>query len=345
MQVKQKTLKSPPLLLTSTCLKVERITLLLFTMKKPIHLSSSPIQKIEESFLIEKNISLDILREDLNHPEIQGNKLRKLHYNLLNAKKKGNQTLLTFGGAYSNHIAAVAAAGKEFGFHTIGLIRGEETTPLNPTLALCVKNGMELHYIDRTTYRIKHTQDFKDYLRNRFGTFYLIPEGGTNYYAVNGCMEIIKDYSRYDYICCPVGTGGTIAGITLANANKSKILGFSALKGGDFLTADIHNHIQLVTNDTELTNELMQSFELNTEFHFGGYAKFTEELLIFVRNFHKKHQVKWDTIYNGKMAFGVYELIKADYFPANSSILLIHTGGLQSVEGIEQRNNIKVYED
>lgn len=313
--------------------------------EKKSSVKNSPIHNIKQALLEEQNISLDILREDLNHPIIQGNKLRKLQYNLLNAKKKGNKTLLTFGGAFSNHIAAVATAGKEFGFKTIGMIRGEETLPLNPTLEQCKKDGMELHYVDRTSYRIKHTQDFKDYLRNKFGVLYLIPEGGTNYYAINGCMEIIKDFSAYDYICCPVGTGGTVAGITIANNGRSKIIGFSALKGGEFLTKEIFNHIQTVTNDEELTEELMNSFELNTEFHLGGYAKITEELLNFVRNFYSQHQIKWDTIYNGKMAFGVFELIKANYFPKNSSILLVHTGGMQGIKGIEQRNKIKLYED
>lgn len=314
-------------------------------MKELIPLIKSPIQNIEEALFLEKGISVDILREDLNHLTIQGNKLRKLLYNLLNAQKKGNKTILTFGGAFSNHIAAVAAAGKEYGFKTIGLIRGEESLPLNSTLEKCVEDGMELHYIDRTTYRIKHTQDFKDYLRNRFGVFYLIPEGGTNYYAINGCMEIIEDYKEYNFICCPIGTGGTVAGITIANNQNSTILGFSALKGGEFLTKDISDHIQSVTNDQELTEDLMTSFELNTDFHFGGYAKFTEDLLIFVRNFYTKHGIKWDTIYNGKMAYGVYELIKSGFFPKNSSILLVHTGGIQGVKGIEERNNIKIYED
>ncbi len=327
------------------CLKADEIILLLYDMKRITPLSKSPIQNLKLPLFEKQNITVDVLREDLSHPIIQGNKLRKLLYNLLNAKKKGNETILTFGGAFSNHIAAVSAAGKEFGFRTIGMIRGEETLPLNPTLAQCKKDGMELHYIDRATYRIKHTQDFKDYLRNEFGSFYLIPEGGTNYYAINGCMEIIPNYCDYDYICCPIGTGGTAAGIILGNKGRSKIIGFSALKGGEFLTKDIYNHIQSVTNDEELTSELMASFELNTDFHLGGYAKLTEELLTFVRGFYQEHHVKWDTIYNGKMAFGVWELLKENYFPKNSSILLIHTGGMQGIKGIEQRNKIKIYED
>lgn len=314
-------------------------------MKQLFPLGYSSVENIKEVLFDSNHLSIDVLREDLNHPIIQGNKFRKLQYNILNAQKKGNGTLLSFGGAYSNHIAAVAAAGKEYGFKTIGVIRGEETLPLNPTLARCKQDGMEFHYVERSTYKMKNTQDFKEYLRSKFGSFYLIPEGGTNYYAVNGCMEIIEDYSQYDFICCPIGTGGTVAGITLANQGKAKILGFSSLKGGEFLNQEIREHIMTVTNDEELTAEVLQSFELITEFHFGGYAKFTNELLNFVRNFHSNHQIKWDIIYNGKMAFGVYELIKAGFFPKNSRILLVHTGGIQGLAGIEQRNNMTIYED
>ncbi len=314
-------------------------------MKQLLPMGYSPIEKIQEDLFDEHKLHVSVLREDKNHPLIQGNKLRKLTYNLLNSKKKGNKTLLTFGGAYSNHIAAVAAAGKEFGFHTIGIVRGEEKLPLNPTLSLCTQNGMELHYEDRTTYKLKNTQDYKEHLRNKFGSFYLIPEGGTNYYAINGCMEIIERYDEYDYICCPIGTGGTVAGITISNQGKSKILGFSSLKGGEFLTQEIRSQIHSVVNDEELTDEVLHSFELVTDFHFGGYAKITEDLLNFVRKFYSSHQIKWDLLYNGKMAYGVYEMIKQGFFPEHSRILLVHTGGIQGIAGIEERNNIRIYED
>ena len=292
----------------------------------------------------EKNIEVSVLRDDLNHPIIQGNKFWKLKYNISNAQKKGNSTILTFGGAYSNHILAVAQAGKEFGFNTIGIIRGEENLPLNFTLKTATELGMQLHYIDRTTYKIKHTQDFKDYLRNIYGAFYLIPEGGTNYYAVNGCMEIIKDSSLYDYVCCPIGSGGTISGITIANKNQSKVIGFPALKNGDFLKDEVHSQINSVTQDEELTDILMESFSLQTDYHFGGYAKINEELINFVREFNSIHGFKWDLIYNGKMAFGVFDLIKKNHFPKGSKILLVHTGGLQGINGLEERFKRKIYE-
>jgi len=304
----------------------------------------SNISLIKNPLLDEKNIEVSVLRDDLNHPIIQGNKFWKLKYNISNAQKKGNSTILTFGGAYSNHILAVAQAGKEFGFKTIGIIRGEENLPLNFTLKTATELGMQLHYIDRTTYKIKHTQDFKDYLRNIYGAFYLIPEGGTNYYAVNGCMEIIKDSSLYDYVCCPIGTGGTISGITIANKNQSKVIGFPALKNGDFLKDEVHSQINSVTQDEELTDILMESFSLQTDYHFGGYAKINDELINFVREFNSIHGFKWDLIYNGKMAFGVFDLIKKNHFPKGSKILLVHTGGLQGINGLEERFKRKIYE-
>lgn len=307
-------------------------------------METSLIERINEQLFETKNVIVDVLREDLNHPIIQGNKLRKLHYNLKNAKKKGNKTLLTFGGAYSNHILAVAQAGKEYGFKTIGIIRGEETLPLNYTLRNSKELGMELSYIDRTTYRLKHTQDFKDYLRNRYGSFYLIPEGGSNYYAINGCMEIIPNQNDYDYICCPMGTGGTVSGIIISNKNNSKVIGFPALKGGDFLIDEVSNFINEVVNDKETTSDLMKSFSLISKYHFGGYAKINEELINFVRSFYKSHNIKWDLIYNGKMAYGVYNMIEEDYFPENSKILLIHTGGIQGINGFEERNKYVIYE-
>ena len=157
-------------------------------------------------------------------------------------------------------------------------------------------------------------------------------------------MEIIKDSSLYDYVCCPIGTGGTISGITIANKNQSKVIGFPALKNGDFLKDEVHSQINSVTQDEELTDILMESFSLQTDYHFGGYAKINEELINFVREFNSIHGFKWDLIYNGKMAFGVFDLIKKNHFPKGSKILLVHTGGLQGINGLEERFKRKIYE-
>lgn len=267
------------------------------------------------------NIQVFIKREDLLHPHISGNKFRKLKYNLMAARKASFKTLLTFGGAYSNHIAAVAAASHAFGFRTIGIIRGEELADKinsNSTLSLAQQHGMQFKFISRADYRDKNNPEFIKQLQHEFDEFYLIPEGGTNALAVQGCKEILTEHDKqqFDYVCCAVGTGGTIAGVIESSLNQQTILGFSALKG-DFLQAEIEQW-------THKTN-----WKLIHDYHCGGYAKTTPELLQFVRNFKQTTTIEIEPIYTGKMLFGLFDLIEKGYFPANSQILAIHTGGLQ----------------
>ena len=221
-------------------------------------------------------VKLYLKREDKIHPFISGNKYRKLKYNLEEAKHPKHQTLLTFGGAYSNHIAAVAFAGKEFDFKTIGVIRGEELESKisdNPTLSFAKECGMQFKFVPREVYRDKTSIEFMSSLKNEFGDFYMIPEGGTNELAVKGCEEILtEDDNKFDIICCSVGTGGTIAGLINASEPHQKILGFPALKG-DFLQKDI----------SKFTAKL--NWELATDYHFGGYAKINSELVEFINKF------------------------------------------------------------
>ena len=270
-------------------------------------------------------ISLEIKREDLLHPFISGNKFRKLKYNLLQAKIENLGTVLTFGGAYSNHIAAVAFAGKEQGFKTIGIIRGDELVSKideNPTLKFAQECGMQFEFVTREAYRLKCEPDFIANLKDKFGNFYLVPEGGTNEYAIKGCQEILTDEdAAFDYVCCAVGTGGTISGIINSALPHQKVLGFPSLKG-DFLKDEIRKFA---------TSE---NWELLTDYHFGGYGKVNDELVQFINQFYKQTQVPLDPIYTGKMIFGVIDLIYKNYFPKNAKILLIHTGGLQGIEGM-----------
>ena len=264
-------------------------------------------------------------REDLIHPFVSGNKFRKLKYNLLQAKTENQSTLLTFGGAYSNHIAAVAYAGKEKGFQTIGIIRGDELgdkIESNPTLKFAQECGMQFEFVSREDYRLKTDSAFLEQLENKFGSFYLIPEGGTNALAIKGCEEILtQEDGIFDYVACAIGTGGTISGIINSALPHQKILGFPALKG-DFLQDEIRNFVQ---------NE---NWELITEYHFGGYAKVNDELIAFINWFFEQTQIPLDPVYTGKMVFGVFDLINKNYFPENSKILLIHTGGLQGIQGM-----------
>ena len=289
-----------------------------------------PLQQIKLDFLEEKNIQLYVLREDLINPTISGNKWRKLFYNLQEAKHQGKNQLLTFGGAFSNHIAATAAAGKQFGFKTIGIIRGEEHLPLNPTLQLALENGMQFHYVDRTFYREKkYDVLFLETLKEQYGDFYLVPEGGSNAFAVKGCTEIIKNINiDYDIICCACGTGGTIAGIIASVDETKQVIGFPALKGGEFLKNDIQQ--LLADYQQQFSVEINHpNWSLNTDYHFGGYAKRTKELIEFVTFFNEKHNIPLDYIYTGKMLFGIYEMAKMSAFFNGKKIVAIHTGGLQ----------------
>lgn len=285
---------------------------------------STKNQNISVSF---SDVTLDIKREDLIHPIVSGNKYRKLKYNLEEAKRLHHTRLLTFGGAYSNHIAAVAFAGKENGFQTIGVIRGEELLLKiadNPTLAKAQQAGMKFVFVTRERYRLKNEEVFLTDLVQQFGSFYLVPEGGTNELAVKGCGEILTtDDAVYDYICCPVGTGGTISGIIQSAFPYQKVLGFPALKG-DFLSNDIRKFAQ------------RNNWELITDYTFGGYAKVTLELIDFINSFYQETKIPLDPVYTGKMVFGVMDLLNKGYFSQGSKILLIHTGGLQGIEGMNQ---------
>ena len=289
-------------------------------------------QQVTLPLLDKKSIELFIKREDLIHPAISGNKFRKLKYNLIEAKNEGYHTLLTFGGAYSNHIAAVAGAGKEHGFKTIGIIRGEELKNdigENPTLHFAQECGMELKFVSRSEYRNKHNNSFINELKTEYGDFYLLPEGGTNELAVKGCEEILtQEDAKFDFVCCPVGTGGTISGLINCSQLGQQVLGFPALKG-DFLKDEI---LKFANNN---------QWELVCDYHFGGYAKVNKELIHFINDFKINTDVPLDPVYTGKMMFGILDMVKNGYFKKGIKILAIHTGGLQGIEGMNIKNKNK----
>jgi len=282
-------------------------------------------QKVYLPLLEKKKVELHIKREDLIHPQISGNKYRKLKYNLLKAKELKYDTILTFGGAYSNHIAAAAYAGKVNGMKTVGVIRGEElgdSWTSNPTLSAANKQGMKFKFVSRADYRNKETAAFYDDLKAEFGNFYMVPEGGTNKLAVKGCEEILtpKD-SEFDVICCAVGTGGTLAGIINSATPNQRVIGFPALKG-DFLKKDI---CKFVENG---------NWDLCTDYHFGGYARVDESLISFINEMNQNLEIPLDPVYTGKMIYGLLDMITNDYFKPKTKILAIHTGGLQGIAGM-----------
>lgn len=298
---------------------------------------NSQIQSINQQIVLPKleanNCQLFIKREDEIHPLVSGNKFRKLKYNLKVAKQNKTKTLLTFGGAFSNHILATAAAGKLQNFKTIGVIRGDElgqdlskTLATNSTLRAAYEHGMKFEFISRERYRDKMSSDFLQKLELKYGDFYTLPEGGTNALAVKGCEEILtSDDNEFDYICSCVGTGGTIAGIINSIEAPQKVIGFPALKG-DFLIKEIQQYCRGQKN-----------WQLVSDYHFGGYGKYSDELIHFINRFKEDTTIPLDPIYTGKMMFGVLDMIKKNSFPKGSKILIIHSGGIQGIEGFNHR--------
>jgi 1-aminocyclopropane-1-carboxylate deaminase/D-cysteine desulfhydrase-like pyridoxal-dependent ACC family enzyme len=284
----------------------------------------SPLTLLSDPFPEPAPIRLLLKRDDLLHPLVSGNKWRKLKYNLLDAHQQGLATLLTFGGAYSNHLYAVAAAGQAFGFQTIGMVRGDElaTKPRNATLASCEQMGMTLHFVSRADYDRKSDPAYLTGLLDRFGPACVLPEGGTNELAVRGTAESMAELLMQlghapDFVCCPVGTGGTLAGLVRAVAAQrlpTQILGFSA--------------VGALTDIPALPNP-DGSWQLITDYTFGGYARTTPDLLAFIRIVEQRTGIQFEQVYTGKMLYGIYTLAKRGFFPPGATVVAIHTGGLQ----------------
>ncbi|MGB3640560.1 MAG: pyridoxal-phosphate dependent enzyme [Rivularia sp. (in: cyanobacteria)] len=294
----------------------------------------SPLQLIQDELLTKRRIRLFVKRDDLIHPQVSGNKWRKLKYNLQAAQQQQQKRLLTFGGAYSNHIAATAAAGKMFGFETIGVIRGELIKPLNPTLDLAQQQGMKFVFVGRKEYR-QEKELIATGLQNELGRCYVIPEGGSNTLAVKGCAEIVAEVREQldgvpDYFCVSSGTGGTAAGLVVGLAGMCILKVFPALKG-DFIKDEINSLIW------ESVEKKYENWQLVTDYHFGGYTKWNQELIGFINVFYDKFRLKLDPIYTGKLFYGIWNEIEKGNFKDDSTIVVIHTGGLQGILGFNQR--------
>lgn len=294
-------------------------------MKIPFTGNSEKFKLLTDVVLNKSGVEIFVMREDLVHPIVGGNKFRKLKYNIEKAKAENKTTLITFGGAYSNHIAATAYAGKENGLKTIGIIRGEKTEPLNLTLKRAVKCGMKLIYVDRTTYRDKEaTLDIVMKNRHR-KKYYIIPEGGNNYEGFKGCTEIVNDIDfDFDYICVPCGTGTTLAGIAFSLKPHQKAIGISVMKNNPEIMENV-KHLLKQTN-FQFSKSNFQYFD---EYHFGGYAKSPSELDEFIKRFIALNKIEIEPVYTGKMFFGLYDRIKKNFFKKGAVIIAIHTGGLQ----------------
>jgi 1-aminocyclopropane-1-carboxylate deaminase len=278
----------------------------------------SPLQELNDGRLA--GVRLLLKRDDLIHPEVTGNKWRKLKYLLADARASRASTLLTFGGAYSNHLRAVAAVGRVCGFATIGVVRGEEE-PYNAVLEAAVADGMQLHYMDRATYRRKTDPEVVDALHRRFGDFYPVPEGGSTAFAVQGCSELVDEIEQpFDMITCPVGTGGTLAGISAGLSTGQRALGISVLKGAASLDDEVRA-LQL-----SATGRVLDNWAIEHRFHCGGFARRSPELDDFLDDFERRHGLRLDHVYVGKLMLGVFTLIGEGTFPAGSTVVAVVTG-------------------
>lgn len=296
----------------------------------------SPTVEVKDPLVKDAGLKLLVKRDDLIHEHVSGNKWRKLKYNLTEAVQHNHHTLLTFGGAYSNHIAATAFMCYSAGLDSIGIIRGEDD-PDNPTLAFARKHEMELHFVSREDYRRKTEEDFIDQLEEKHGRFFLVPEGGANGLGVRGCAEILSEVEPdFDVVCTAMGTGTTAAGLMLSLKEDQKLIGFPALKGGEFLKDEVDRLIQ----ESNLRMAQPPKFQLATDYHFGGYAKMKPELLEFISGFTERTGIPLDPVYTGKMMFGIYDMIGKGEFAKGTTILALHTGGLQGWDGMKLRGVI-----
>lgn len=284
----------------------------------------TPLQQLHCEILTNANVNLFVKRDDLIHPFVSGNKWRKLKYNLKDAQAKNYKTILTFGGAFSNHLYATAAAGAALGMEVIGVIRGVvEAAHLSATLQFCQSKGMRFHFVTREAYRRRQEESYLQALQETYPHAYFIPEGGSSALALEGVAELIPETEQQlgfipDYYAVAAGTGGTAAGIMLADR---PVLAFSALKGGAFLKKDI----QALLPESANCNHL----QLFTDYHFGGYAKHQPELIDFIHSFKKEQGIQLEQVYTGKLFYGLFDLIKKGYFKAGINIVAVHTGGLQ----------------
>jgi len=286
----------------------------------------SPITKINNNFLDKKGVKLFIKRDDLIHDVVSGNKWRKLKYNLQDAQSNGYDTILSFGGVYSNHLYSLGYATNNLGFKSIGVIRGVQKTTLSSTLRFCKDQNMQFHYLDHQQYRYqKYSKKNLTLFREKFGDFYLLPEGGCNSLGVKGCEEILSEIDdHFDYVCCAVGTGCTASGIIRSLNKNQRFIGFCP-----FTKFEEQNNMIL-----EYCSPLVyNNWQLIADNHFGGFGKINSNLIKFVRQFYDDFNIKLDLVYMGKLFYSLFDLIKKDFFVKNTTIIIMHSGGLQGVDG------------
>ena len=301
----------------------------------------APLQIINDPLIARSGVTLCVLRLDQYDSHLSGNKYFKLKYNIQRARELGARQLLSFGGAYSNHIHALAMAGQQQHMETIGIIRGQQTLPLNSTLQDASDAGMSLQFVSREQYRQRHHADYLQQLQQQYPGAYIIPEGGSNLLGVKGCMEIVDHIqhamnngavgiSDYDTVIMPCGTAATLAGVAAAAADK-QVLGIAVLKNADYLAGEVREYHQ------GLGGVDGNNWQLIHDYHGGGYAKLSYKLAVFIENFQQRHAITIEPVYSGKMFYALYDLLEQGYFAPGSNIVAIHTGGLQGLRGMQNK--------
>lgn len=291
---------------------------------KPIFFEEIPYQKIQ----LTQESSLTVKRFDCMHPLVNGNKWFKLKYNLEEMQRRGKDTLVTFGGAYSNHIHATAAAAAHFGIKAVGIIRGEEPRTYSPTLQFAKDQGMQLHFMSRTDYSERYSEEMKMWVHQQWSNAYLVPEGGANYLGVNGAMEMVSDEDlvNFNTFLVAAGTGTTAAGILLKTKPHHRVEVYAALKGVAYMEHEIKKALTYFLSDEDAAQELLDRCEIFDDSLFGGYGKFNQTLIDFIKEQQTNFNLPLDVVYTGKLA---YQYFQQKEKPNEGSVLMIHTGGLQ----------------
>ncbi|MBA6352315.1 1-aminocyclopropane-1-carboxylate deaminase/D-cysteine desulfhydrase [Colwellia sp. BRX9-1] len=294
--------------------------------------TESPLQKISHPLFERHQLSVSIKRDDIIHPIISGNKWRKLKLNLHHAQAHNYIGVISFGGSFSNHIHALAFACHQQGLKSIGIIRGEKEYASNFTLSMAQRWGMELHFVDRKSYRLRENKEYLAQLQLTYPDYFIVPEGGSNTLALGGVGEVIAELNQqceFDTLITPVGSGGTLAGLIKADNNQHNILGIAVLKQDGYLTEQVNS---LLGDNLHFNN-----WQIMPEFHRGGYAKFSKEDAEKILSFSQQTGFIFEPVYSGKMILALLDLINQQYFPKGHRLVLLHTGGLQGIGGLIER--------
>lgn len=298
--------------------------------------SLSKVSVISDSILDNHGISLYVKRDDCIDTDVSGNKWRKLKFNVLQCLQYKNNGILTFGGAFSNHLVATAAACQKIGLKSVGVVRGDElNASSNDTLKRCHALGMHLHFVSREEYHLREERFYHEELLSEFPNLYVVPEGGANYWGMIGCQEMVKEiHVPFDRMVVAQGTATTSCGILLGLEN-ARLSVVPVLKGYDS-TGEMNKRFGRSGIDPEIVEHLQKQVDVLDAYHFGGYAKHTEELIAFIRQFYEKFQIKLDHVYTGKAMFALWDQITSGKYDGES-IVFVHTGGLQGVSGLERK--------